>query len=232
MTKVEFNSKTHQYFIDDELYPSVTQILSILNKPALIYWASNITADYILNHLEEIKNCEINPNKTFTAAKREHQSLKEKAADIGTQTHRLIEKYLKGQSYEDLLNENTFKQFNAFKKWLENKNFKLIESERIVYSKKYKVAGTADIIAWLNEKAYLIDLKTSNSVYKEMILQIAAYKFMWQEVTLTTLDGIGILRLDKVTGEPEWKEYTNKEYQKHIKAFKLLTKYYHAMNEK
>jgi len=238
MTKVEFNSKTHQYFIDDKFYPSVTQILSILDKSApLMHWAVNTTLHYLSEHISDVKEDKIllnnDANKIFYEAKKQHRLIKERAADVGTRTHKLIEKFLKGEEYDYLITEDTFKLFSNFKVWYDNQDFKLIDSERIVWSKKLKVAGTTDIVAQLkNKKSYIIDIKTSKAIYREMPLQISAYKYLYYESQGRLIDRIAILRLDKTGNEFEWKEYTNKEYQKYIKAFKLLTKYYHAMNEK
>ena len=232
MTKIDFDVKNHKYYIDEIFFPSVTTILNILDKPALIYWASNITADFILNNLDEIKNSEIDCRRIFSLAKKEHQSVKEKAADVGTRTHLLIEKFLKGQSYEDLIDEETFKPFNAFKSWLEIRKFTLIDGERIVWSKKYRVAGTVDVVGNIDGKVYLLDLKTSKAIYPEMLLQISAYRKMYEEVTNTKIQKLAILRLDKITGDFEFKKYTNKEYQKALKMFILLSRYWHLKNDR
>lgn len=237
MTKIDFNSKTHQYFIDNEFYPSVTQILSLLDKSQpLMHWAVNTTLHYLSEHISDVKEDKIllnnDASKIFYEAKKQHRLIKEQAADIGTRTHLLIERFLKKQPYEDLINEETFKPFNAFKNWLKNRKFELIDGERIVWSKKHRVAGTVDIVGNIDSKVYLFDLKTSKAIYPEMLLQISAYRKMYEEVTNTKIRKLAILRLDKITGKFEWKEYTNKEYQKALKMFILLSKYWHLKNER
>ena len=237
MTKIDFNTKTHQYFIDNEFYPSVTQILSLLDKSApLMHWAVNTTLHYLSEHITDIKEDKIllndDASKIFYEAKKQHRLIKEKAADIGTRTHLLIERFLKGEDYDDLIDEETFKPFNAFKNWLKNRKFELIDGERIVWNKKHRVAGTVDIVGNINGKLYLLDLKTSKAIYPEMLLQISAYRKMYEEVTNTKIQKLAILRLDKITGNFEWKEYTNKEYHKALKMFILLSKYWHLKNER
>jgi hypothetical protein len=58
-------------------------------------------------------------------------------------------------------------------------------------------------------------------------MQIAAYRKAAEEMG-HKVEGTGILRLDKVTGDPEWKDYS-KDYDRDVTAFlKLLDFYYHA----
>lgn len=231
MTKVRFDSVHHKYYIDEIKFPSVTTILSLLDKSQpLMQWATNIAIEYIKEHIDELQIK--TSGQIFYAAKRQHRELKEHAADIGTRTHLLIERFLKEQPYEDLIDEETFKPFSAFRNWLENRSFKLIDGERIVWNKKYRVAGTVDIVGNIDGKVCLLDLKTSKAIYPEMLLQISAYRKMYEEVTNTKIQKLSILRLDKITGNFEWKEYTIKEYRKALKMFIYLTKYWHLKNDR
>jgi len=241
MTKVEFRKKKHQYFIDDELYPSVTQILSILDKSApLMQWATNVALEYIKNHIEDLSTK--TSGQILYAAKMEHKRLKDSAASVGTRTHRLVEGYLIANKYKgnpsrnelllSTISDDLQKPFHAFLDWIENKNFEILDTEKIIHSEKYKYAGSLDIRCLLNDKKYIIDLKTSSGIYDEMLLQLCGYKNAYEEINEESGHRIGILRLDKLTGEPEWKEYTNKDYRKHIKAFLHLVKYYHIVKDK
>ena len=242
MTEIEFDSKNHKYYIDKIEFPSVTTILNVLNKPALVHWASNITADYILKNIDKIKNDDFNQREIVSLAKKEHRLVKEAAASVGTRTHRLVEDYLIANKYKGNPHKNKLmlsniskdleKPFYAFLDWIEDKNFVLLDVEKIIYSMKYKYAGTLDIRCLLNDKKYIIDLKTSSRIYDEMLLQLCGYKNAYEEINGDKEHRIGILRLDKLTGEPEWREYTNKDYRKHIKAFKHLVSYYNIIREK
>lgn len=247
MTKVEFRKETHQYFIDGVEFPSVTKILSILDKSApLMQWATNVALEYVKKHIDELHTK--TSGQILYAAKRQHRELKKQAADIGTRTHRLVEKYLIANKSKEILfrnklitnNPNLFlsnipddlqKPFSAFLDWIENKDFRILDTEKIIYSKRHHYAGTLDIRCLLNRKKYIIDLKTSSRIYDEMLLQLCGYKNAYEEINEDKGHRIGILRLDKLTGEPEWKEYTNKDYLKYVKAFKHLVRYYNIIHE-
>ncbi len=144
-------------------------------------------------------------------------SSSDEAADIGTGTHEAIKEYLKtGKKPKGLAPEvrKTFDAFLIFAK--EMKLGKIIASEKIVYS-AYGYVGTLDIVAPIYSNflerigKYLMDVKTSKGFYyPEMPLQLAAYANAFEETTGETIDGIGIIRLDKESGLPYWKDYTDK----------------------
>ena len=50
------------YIFDGVEYPSVTTILGILDKPALIGWAAGLAVDWCINHREQINHPSFVPN--------------------------------------------------------------------------------------------------------------------------------------------------------------------------
>lgn len=124
----------------------------------------------------------------------------EKAADIGTAAHALIEFHIneseeKPKEYLELSNEDQTKADNAFEmylKWEKQTGLKMLSKyqEIQLVSPALKFGGTPDAIAEIDGKIVLLDWKTSNSVYQDYIIQLAAYRHLIN-------DGI---RMD--TGEP------------------------------
>ena len=47
--KFEFKEKTHKYKIDGKKILGTTTVLGMINKPALIQWAANLSAAYALS---------------------------------------------------------------------------------------------------------------------------------------------------------------------------------------
>jgi hypothetical protein len=90
-------------------YPSVTTILSIINKPALVYWAAKVEREFCLERLRELydslkqyssgtKPESFPSTPSFLAAylarlgsQLAHKSLSKSATDIGTMVHDRIE---------------------------------------------------------------------------------------------------------------------------------------------
>jgi hypothetical protein len=71
--------------------------------------------------------------------------------------------------------------FNKWTDWKTRHSFSLIASELQLASDKYQYGGTADLLANVDGKITLIDLKTSRSVYMEQKTQVVAYKWLLEE---------------------------------------------------
>ncbi len=117
--------------------------------------------------------------------------VRDKAASIGTLTHRLIEEHY-GKKFdhipenpvnlaefppEDL--EISQKTFEAYLEWEDSfDTFEVIRSELQLGHPELMYGGTIDILWKLNGEYVIGDFKTSKSIYPENICQIAAYREM------------------------------------------------------
>ena len=101
-----------------------------------------------------------------------------------------------------------------------------------IYNADLGIAGTLDAIATLkNGERTLIDFKSSKGFYDGYDMQIYAYRYMAEQKG-EVLNGQGILRLDKATGEPEYKAYKNKNYERKLKAFMALVDFYYLIKNR
>lgn len=183
---LEFNAELKQInFLDQRLYkttegeylPSVTTILSYMPKSKFFeVWLKDVghNADIIIN----------------------------RAAREGTQVHEAVESLLKGEelSWMDDFGNAKYSQivWEMILKFVEFwKSFKgeLVVCEQFVYSKTHKYAGTADLVVRKDGKLWLLDVKTSNSIYKSYHLQLAAYAKAWEELTGEKIEHTGIIWL-------------------------------------
>ena len=163
----------------------VTTILSNLgwNKNVLVAWA----------------------RRTALAGDDPDAVLKEAGA-IGTLAHYLCECDIKGEEPEldDYSAEQIEKAENAFLGYLEWKKMTKPKYEAIelkMVSEKYKVGGTADFVARINNSLVLGDIKTSKGIYPEMTAQLAAYRKMYLEIQpKAKIESAMILKLDKNSG--------------------------------
>lgn len=153
------------YWLDGKRIPSVTTIISnckIGGIEPLLWWANN----------EGLEG-------------RSHRETKDRAADAGTCAHDMIEAYIKGvefdpqpYTYEAL--DAAKPCFDAFLKWKEQTNLELVKSEVSLISEKYKYGGTLDAMA-MGGSLVLGDWKTSSHCYPDYLIQLAAYKQLWEE---------------------------------------------------
>ena len=131
----------------------------------------------------------------------------EKAAEIGSQCHRLLEWNIRkalGQKVgpEPKVFDDALWAFMAFSDWAAKVNLKPKLIEQIVFSTRHGYAGTMDLMAEVDGVDTLVDFKTSKAVYAEAHLQTAAYRVALQEMGHGTVDRAVIVRLPKVQTDP------------------------------
>lgn len=73
-------------------------------------------------------------------------------------------------------------------------------SEKIVYSRKYRYTGTADVFCLVKGKPVVVDFKTSKSLYHSFFVQGVAYSLAIEEETGVTSDVL-MLRFSPKTGK-------------------------------
>lgn len=221
-----------RYKINDVEYPSPTEVLGMLDKPALKQWAVNMAIKFINDKFEEHEysdNCLDDLPEILTNAKYEWKNVSAEAMDIGSEIHNLIEVYIKdGKDAVGEMRPEVENGFLAFLEWEQENIEEWLESEMTVKSEKYCYAGTLDAIARMKDgKVRVIDFKSSKGFYSGYGKQIAAYKLAVEEmIPEKEVDGCGILRLDKETGQPEWKCFDKTQERKTEAWLKLLDFYY------
>ena len=202
-----FDSDTHTYTVGEDIIYGVTSIVGVLNKPALMYWAVNKAVEYMDNNLKVgVVVDEINKVNLLKEAKSAHRIHKETAGNIGTLTHDWLESYIKAginklPRPELPVNKELRTGVETVLEWVKKFKVKFISSERKVYSKKHKYAGTLDAEATINGQLAVIDFKTSSGIYPEYFLQTSAYVKALEEETGNKYKYTVIVKIPKNGGE-------------------------------
>jgi len=184
-----------------------------------------------------------------------HKHYSQKALDIGSEVHRLIESSLKygidvfkkTLVWDHKTDPQIMNAVNAFWDWAQEHNLKPISLETTVYGDGW--AGTLDFYGYFNDKLYVIDWKSSKAHYPSMRYQVAAYRDAKQIEDLEKngvtfpdfkskflpieqcIQGCGVLRLDKETGLPDWKD-TSKTYKSDLAVFHAMVDLYFLRHPK
>ena len=204
------------YKRNNEYYPSVTSILNYFTKGKFFEtWIKDVgyNSDFIVK----------------------------KAADEGTQTHQLIEKYLTGEEINWLdqygnanCSLHVWQMLLKFVEFWESEKPELIESETHLFSDKYKIAGTCDLVVRMRGELWILDIKTSNNLHTSYDLQLAAYITCWNEIFEEKITRGGLLWLksskhkadkkqNKIQGKG-WEVYvSSRSYEEN---WELFTKIY------
>lgn len=228
------------YELDGIQYPSVTTITGMLDKPALLGWASNCAVDYIQENIDTVRQTiDIHRSEDILKeARKSYAQKRDSAASSGTNCHKAIECYIDGDKVgqESYLkgDEQAQTGFNAFLEWEKMNHVEWLEQECQVFSTFVGYAGRFDAIAKVNGHRYLIDFKTSSGIYDEMKYQLCAYRQAYNEMLeegQEPIENLAILHLDKKTGEPTFKP-TIKDVLRYTELFNSLVKSYYLMKNR
>lgn len=195
--------------------------------------------------------------KIIESSRYHYKTVTQTALDTGSIVHALVECYVKTKIIPNLDNYSKEVQngFNAFLVWEKLFTVEWLETEKTIYyfdkERGIAYAGTLDLIGIINGRVDVVDLKTSKLLFPDtMVPQLSAYKFArsnlkntWAEIkkknedvyreTYTGYDikGMGIIRLDKLTGFPEYKDYTS-QYEQGLINFNHLCRYFYSAKKR
>ena len=140
-----------------------------------------------------------------------HREARDAAASIGTVVHDMVEAHSLGRSAESvrkkyaMLKPDQFNAadqgFHAYLEWIDQTRFEVVETEMPLVSEEYQFGGTPDAIFEKDGKLALGDWKSSNAIYPDYIVQLAAYRQLWRENREQDLDSFHLLRFGKEFGD-------------------------------
>jgi hypothetical protein len=236
--KLWFDAAAHSYMVQDGGEPfavdSVTTILNgALAKPALVQWAANMAVKSVSKDwIAGVAYDKIQIAAALRKAKTAFRSVSKEATDIGSLAHDWIERFIRNEKPEPLVNDAARNCCEAAVKWMMEHKFKIVAVEKRIYSRKYHYAGTMDLMAFVDGHLSVCDWKTGKKVYRESFLQNAAYRQAAKEMGLgTSKQGI-IIRLPKKENDPGFEAIPVNEKQSSLLGVFLHTmKVYQWMRE-
>jgi len=211
---LEFNPDNHRFYANGETVKSVTTYTGVLDKSTpLIIWATRLNRDWLLEKAPELVKMtdEDTIKLLIEESSKQHTIRKEQAADIGTQAHDWVEKFVaatKANKKPPALpkDKQVHNAVMAFLSWMNKVNPKFTENEKHIYSRKYKYAGILDAVALIKSKRVLIDFKTSKGIYSDHLYQTAGYQLAYEEMTGKAIDYRIVIKFGKEDGNFEVKE--------------------------
>jgi hypothetical protein len=209
------------YRRNGKYYPSVTSILNYFPK----------------NHFFHSWLKDVGHNSDIIAAK---------AAGEGTQAHNAIDAFLNGEEItwiDEFGNAKysleVWKMILKFAEFWNTHKPELVAGEYHLFSDQHEFAGTADLIVRFQEKLWLLDIKTSNSLHTSYDLQLAAYATAWNETHNEKIERTGIIWLkastrgegkgDNIQGKG-WQLKVIDDIEKNFKMFQNIQEIYKIEN--
>ena len=180
---LSYSDTGHKYYaeIRGKKYhvPSVTSVLGVLAKPALIPWAVNQAIDLIRPSITPgVEHAESYLEQVYESAKKEASRLKRAAGDVGTEAHTVLERY---PDIPTLPDGPVGRCVAGGVAWLESAKPEWKIKEQPIYSRRYRFSGRLDGLAVIAGRLSLVDWKSSKGIYPEYRLQTAAYNAAWEE---------------------------------------------------
>ena len=171
-----FYPKSHRYKLDGAWVPGVTGLIGKgLPKPALPYWSAKTVAEWVADNPDLTEDLKRMGGRGPAVAflKELPWQKRDEAAIRGTDVHALAERIVHGAEVD--VPEHLAAHVQGYVDWLDKSGAEALLTERPVASRQWRYAGTFDLIARLDGKTWLLDVKTSSGVYGSMALQLAAY---------------------------------------------------------
>ena len=156
------------------LYPSVTTVLGIKNKPALVGWAKRETAACAVRNLSMLTRMAETggPQAAVEWLKKIPDYQRDVSADLGTRVHAVAEAMARGESVGIADDVRPF--IAAYRRdFLEPYSPRFLAVEPMVCSPRYEYGGTADAFVEIDGEIWLLDYKTGSGVYPDSALQLA-----------------------------------------------------------
>lgn len=129
---------------------------------------------------------------------------RDEAADIGTLAHSFVEQHIKtGAEPPPDAPEGARSAFEAYRKWASMTKLEIVAQELPMVSEQHQYGGTPDAFAIMDGGLCLLDWKTSNGVYTDYLIQLAAYAMLWEEnnPTKPLTGGFHLCRFSKENGD-------------------------------
>jgi hypothetical protein len=195
MKIVRKNTAKSHYYVDQETgerVPGVTTILdSGLPKKALINWAATATAEFAVDHWDELSA--LAPSARLKKLNGGRYAVKDEAANRGTQVHKMGERLMAGETV--VVPDPIRGYVDSYVRFLDEFQLRVRHIEALVYSETHRYVGTLDIFGDIllpdmpeydhlprDDDGFvcncLIDAKTNRSgIFGETALQLAGYRF-------------------------------------------------------
>lgn len=203
------------YYVDDVRVPSVTTVIGCRQEAGGLIAAAN---------------------KLGLEGKTVQEEWYGNAATLGSIVHERVEAFIRNRKPDlsgypkDLISKSRT-AMRAFLEWWEQTNLSPVKTEVSLVSKKFRYGGTLDAFQ-SGPKRFLFDWKTSKHLNSDYIIQIAAYRQLWNEnFPRERVHMAHLVRFGKEDGDFEHRLLTKIQLDRGWEAFMCLREIYDLQKE-
>ena len=201
-----FDEGKHKYTHPEtgDKLASATEILGILDKPALPWWGMTIGVQAVLTLVERhgVDVLDLSYEQVMGLVVEEKLTvnhMKEKGAKKGREAHDSLESWGRDGTAITLagIGEDARPRVQAAARFVVEHKPEVVGVEVMVWDYHRGTSGTFDLLAWIKGELWLLDYKTSKRVYTSHALQLAGYEGMRQVLGLRPVDHMGVVLLNE-----------------------------------
>lgn len=153
------------------------------------------------------------------------------AASAGTICHKWIDDTIHGLPLSELqaapeLLDKARTGLGAFCEWRDQVKLEILSTETPLVSEAHRYGGTYDALTRINGHRCLFDLKTSNAVYPEHVIQVSAYRGLLLDTGQEDVESAVILRVGKDYADFHTHSYPLAILQDGLRAFVMMRELY------
>jgi hypothetical protein len=157
MSDLVFDEKVHAYYLDGQIVPSVTNVISALNDFSMI-------RPEVLKHAADRGTTIHRAIEIYAKEKNNENPLLQSVSETCPDDLDEYEFFVETEPY-----------FEAFKMFVEEKKPKIVSSEQKVFHSELRYAGTMDFLLEMPE-LYFVDVKNTAAICKTASVQLVAYQ--------------------------------------------------------
>lgn len=146
---------------------------------------------------------------------KDYRATRDNAGTAGTFAHELIDADIHarepelGSAKSNGMDETTYAEavrramvaFGAYQDWRKAVALDVLWTEVPLISERHRYGGTLDAIARIGGKLALFDWKSSSRIYSDYIVQVSAYRQLWEETHPDDkIEALHLVRVDKEFG--------------------------------
>lgn len=113
----------------------------------------------------------------------------DRAREVGTVAHEMVEQYTRGVPRDAWVLSSAAPEIVAaaevalcaYTQWAAGNRIEIVAQEVSLVSEIHRYGGTIDAVGRLGAELVLLDWKVANDIYPEYVIQLAAYKALWNE---------------------------------------------------
>lgn len=226
-----------QYFVKGIGYfARVTAVLHAINwdNGSLNKWRNKMALQSFQKQIPVSGTVDaMEAHSAFNKAQGAADEFAKASATFGTQVHSWLEDYALTGKFPEIKQDeyaDVFKIFSAVKRFVEDfgigtDKVTIVKPELFLYH-SLGYAGTADLVAIRDNKVYLIDYKSTNSLKQQYLLQLAAYTEALRELYGLDVHKAILIRFSKTDDSYERLALTADELKTYFEMFKMCLMFY------